>query len=58
VTQQNAALVQQSAVAAESMKQHALTLAELVATFRLDGAGDEPAERGPVSKAPTLAEAA
>jgi hypothetical protein len=50
--------VQQSAVAAESMKQHALTLAELVATFRLDGAGDEPAERGPVSKAPTLAEAA
>jgi len=40
VTQQNAALVQQSTAAAENMKQQARTLAELVAMFRLSGAAD------------------
>jgi methyl-accepting chemotaxis protein len=37
MTQQNAALVEQSAAAADSMKQQAQRLAEVVATFRLAG---------------------
>ncbi|TCP08902.1 methyl-accepting chemotaxis protein [Caldimonas thermodepolymerans] len=36
MTQQNAALVEESAAAAESLKQQAQRLAELVGTFRLD----------------------
>ncbi|WP_343583548.1 methyl-accepting chemotaxis protein [Herbaspirillum sp.] len=35
VTQQNAALVEQAAAAAESLKQHALALAQLVEVFKL-----------------------
>ena len=38
VTQQNAALVEQSAAAAESLRQQALRLVESVSVFRLDGA--------------------
>ncbi len=38
VTQQNAALVEESAAAAESLKAQAGTLAAIVATFRLEGA--------------------
>jgi methyl-accepting chemotaxis protein len=36
MTQQNAALVEQSAAAAESLKDQAARLAGLVATFRLE----------------------
>jgi len=46
-TQQNAALVEQSAAAAQSLKEQAGRLAELVHTFRLDpgrsGTGSQPA---------------
>jgi methyl-accepting chemotaxis protein len=44
VTQQNAALVEQSAAAAESLKHQAATLAELVSLFRLAG-GRSPAAK-------------
>jgi methyl-accepting chemotaxis protein len=37
MTQQNAALVEQSAAAAESLKDQAMRLAQVVATFRLAG---------------------
>jgi methyl-accepting chemotaxis protein len=40
MTQQNAALVEQSAAAAESLKDQAHRLMELVATFKLDGRHD------------------
>jgi methyl-accepting chemotaxis protein len=42
VTQQNAALVEQSAAATESMKNQALQLVQAVAVFRLsvNGRGD------------------
>ncbi|HJV60766.1 MAG TPA: methyl-accepting chemotaxis protein [Albitalea sp.] len=44
MTQQNAALVEQSAAAAESLKQQAVRLAAVVGTFRLDqGAPGQPA---------------
>jgi methyl-accepting chemotaxis protein len=39
MTQQNAALVEESTAAAESLKAQALRLGEAVAAFRLDGAG-------------------
>ena len=39
VTQQNAALVEQAAAAAESLEEQAFTLAQTVAQFRLDSAG-------------------
>ena len=39
VTQQNAALVEQAAAATEALKRQAEQLAELVAVFRLEGAG-------------------
>ncbi|MCI1193262.1 methyl-accepting chemotaxis protein, partial [Calidifontimicrobium sp. SYSU G02091] len=39
MTQQNAALVEQSAAAAESLKEQAKRLAHIVATFRLSGGG-------------------
>jgi methyl-accepting chemotaxis protein len=38
VTQQNAALVEQAAAAAESLEEQALTLSETVGQFRLDTA--------------------
>ncbi|MCI1193720.1 methyl-accepting chemotaxis protein [Calidifontimicrobium sp. SYSU G02091] len=42
MTQQNAALVEQSAAAAESLKEQAKRLADVVATFRLQGTGVPP----------------
>jgi methyl-accepting chemotaxis protein len=36
MTQQNAALVEESAAAAESLKEQAVKLAQVVATFRLE----------------------
>ena len=39
VTQQNAALVEESAAAAESLKHQAATLADVVSVFRIDGEG-------------------
>ena len=36
MTQQNAALVEESAAAAESLKEQAVKLAQVVGTFRLD----------------------
>jgi methyl-accepting chemotaxis protein len=43
MTQQNAALVEQSAAAAQSMREQAQVLTTLVATFKLaDGVGDSP----------------
>jgi methyl-accepting chemotaxis protein len=36
MTQQNSALVEQSAAAAESLKEQAVRLSEVVATFRLE----------------------
>jgi len=48
VTQQNAALVEESAAAADSLKQQAIRLAEVVSVFKLnDGAAQraiEPAQ--------------
>jgi methyl-accepting chemotaxis protein len=43
VTQQNAALVEESAAAAESLKVQAARLAQIVAVFRLDDAAHSPA---------------
>jgi methyl-accepting chemotaxis protein len=43
VTQQNAALVEESAAAAESLRGQAAQLAETVSTFKLDGAAARPA---------------
>jgi len=39
VTQQNAALVEEAAAAAESLEEQALSLAQAVAVFRVDGVG-------------------
>jgi methyl-accepting chemotaxis protein len=44
MTQQNSALVEQSAAAAESLKEQAAQLARVVSTFKLDRLGDAPAE--------------
>jgi methyl-accepting chemotaxis protein len=43
MTQQNAALVEQSAAAAESLKDQALRLSEVMGTFRLDNRTAAPA---------------
>ena len=54
VTQQNAALVEESAAAAESLKVQAAQLAQVVSVFRLnagDEGGHEPAARAPAPKA-------
>ena len=45
VTQQNAALVEQSAAAAESMQQQAVQLAQVVSVFQVGGAADPSAGR-------------
>lgn len=45
MTQQNAALVEQSAAAAQSMREQARHLAELVGTFQLASSGDPTARR-------------
>jgi methyl-accepting chemotaxis protein len=56
MTQQNAALVEQSAAAAESLKHQAATLAKAVGTFKLDASGAAaPALR---SEAPVKTESA
>jgi methyl-accepting chemotaxis protein-1 (serine sensor receptor) len=51
VTQQNAALVEEAAAAADSLQDQAQTLAQLVDTFRVDAA---PAARAPMSGRATL----
>jgi len=56
MTQQNAALVEESAAAAESLKEQAKRLMTLVATFRLDDTGPAAAPAAaPASAAPTAA---
>ncbi|WP_036306843.1 methyl-accepting chemotaxis protein, partial [Methyloglobulus morosus] len=45
VTQQNAALVEEAAAAAESLEEQAQTLADTVAQFRLDSDSRSPAPR-------------
>jgi methyl-accepting chemotaxis protein len=59
MTQQNAALVEESAAAAGSLKQQAVGLASLVATFRLDAqAAAVPAPKAAVVKAHSTSSAA
>ncbi|MBK7657671.1 MAG: MCP four helix bundle domain-containing protein [Betaproteobacteria bacterium] len=56
VTQQNAALVEQSAAAADSLKHEAEELAKAVSIFRVNGTGAVVREPAPVAKpAPKLA---
>jgi len=50
MTQQNAALVEESAAAAESLKEQAMRLAQVVGTFRLD---DKPATAAAPAALPT-----
>ena len=45
VTQQNAALVEQAAAAAESMQQQAAVLAQAVSVFKVEGASSRPGAR-------------
>jgi methyl-accepting chemotaxis protein len=52
MTQQNAALVEESAAAAESLKDQAQRLAQVVAVFRIEGASAAAAPRAPVAVAP------
>ncbi len=49
MTQQNAALVEESAAAAESLKEQAVRLAGAVELFKLGGAEDRPAARAPAA---------
>ncbi|MDG0834340.1 methyl-accepting chemotaxis protein [Roseateles saccharophilus] len=60
VTQQNAALVEESAAAASSLAQQAQTLAEAVATFRLETtvSSAKPAEPVKLAPVPTAVKAA
>jgi methyl-accepting chemotaxis protein len=55
MTQQNAALVEQSAAAAESLKDQAMRLAQVVATFRLAGGSAASAVQPAVLASQTLA---
>jgi methyl-accepting chemotaxis protein len=50
VTQQNAALVEQAAAAAESMQHQAMQLAEVVSVFQVGGAAKPPAGRAPAAR--------
>ena len=52
MTQQNAALVEQSAAAAESLKEQASRLVKVVAAFRIDAAGAIAARRAPAIQRP------
>ena len=52
MTQQNAALVEESAAAAESLTEQAIKLAAVVSTFRLAEGDGGPARGGPVFPAP------
>lgn len=49
VTQQNAALVEQAAAAADSVREQAATLAQLVSVFQLDNAPERRAPAQPRS---------
>jgi methyl-accepting chemotaxis protein len=51
MTQQNAALVEESAAAAESLKQQAQSLSKVVGTFRLDGNAPAKAQAAPAAAA-------
>lgn len=58
-TQQNAALVEQAAAAAESLEEQSLTLSETVSQFRLETAsGSRMASQPRSSRAPSLSSAA
>jgi methyl-accepting chemotaxis protein len=58
-TQQNAALVEQAAAAAESLEEQSLTLSETVSQFRLETAsGSRIASQPRSSRAPSLSSAA
>ena len=52
MTQQNAALVEESAAAAESLKDQAVRLAQVVGTFRIDGAVEHAPMAAPVVAVP------
>ena len=52
VTQQNAALVEESAAAAESLSQQAARLVEAVSVFTLDGREQDPGRPGPGAAKP------
>ncbi|ELX10263.1 methyl-accepting chemotaxis protein I [Janthinobacterium sp. HH01] len=58
VTQQNAALVEQSAAAAASMQEQAARLADVASSFRLGDEGRQPALAAPARSAPAPARAA
>ncbi len=49
VTQQNAALVEQSAAAAGALQEQADSLAQLVSTFKLDASGSQPKAARPAA---------
>ncbi|MEW6762259.1 MAG: methyl-accepting chemotaxis protein [Pseudomonadota bacterium] len=55
VTQQNAALVEEAAVAAESLQEQAATLVALVGEFRLEAAGESQPAARPAKLAPVPA---
>jgi methyl-accepting chemotaxis protein len=48
VTQQNAALVEEAAAAVQSLQEQAGSLSQVVATFKLDDEGENPAVAAPV----------
>jgi methyl-accepting chemotaxis protein len=56
MTQQNAALVEQSAAAASSMKDQAHRLAQVVAKFKLDGAANVSQHRAAIAAKPAQAQ--
>ena len=51
VTQQNAALVEEAAAAAESLQEQAVNLSHVVSVFKLDGAGVAAVTKAPVKAA-------
>jgi len=57
VTQQNAALVEEAAAAAQSLQEQAGNLSQVVATFKLDDEDEKPAVAPPVVEARPLARA-
>ncbi len=57
-TQQNAALVQQAAAAAESLRHQADAVVNAVSRFRLDKAEESPAERMPKLRSPAASPSA
>ena len=57
VTQQNAALVEEAAAAAESLQEQSGQLAQVVSVFKLDGAPSAPARAAGTASAPRVAAA-